>query len=382
MEKYWIHLSKACITGKEKELIADAIDSGWMTTLGPQVDEFEKQLALAIRTTHPVVALNSGTAAIHLGLKQLGVGPGDEVICQDLTFVASVNPVRYLGADPVLIDSESDTWNMSPLLLKEAIEDRFRKTGKYPKAIIPVDLYGMPANMKEINKIAQKYKIPVLEDAAEALGAYVYNLNGKKDYCGTLGKYSCLSFNGNKIITTTGGGALVCPDNLDAGRIRFFATQARDEAPYYQHSQMGYNYRLSNVCAAIGLAQLDVLQVFVNRRRSIHFLYKKELQGTGLRFQDEPQGFCSNYWLTCVLFKDSETREKVRIYLENNGIESRPVWKPMHLQPLYEHVPFYGDKCSESLFDKGLCLPSGAYLTDEEIKKVCHLMKESLNSNG
>ncbi|MDR1718949.1 MAG: DegT/DnrJ/EryC1/StrS family aminotransferase [Dysgonamonadaceae bacterium] len=375
--QYHIPLSNPHASGKESDYVREAIDSGWITTLGPQVDRFENRLAFYLQTSGEVVAVNSGTAAIHLALRRLGVGVDDEVICQDFTFVASVNPVVYLGATPVLVDSEKDTWNMSPALLKIAIEDRLRKTGQYPKAIIPVNLYGMPANLEAINRIAAKYGIPVLEDAAESLGSYIYK-GSEKHFCGTLGKYACLSFNGNKIITTSGGGALVCPDFAEAEAVRFLATQARDEAPHYQHSQMGYNYRLSNVCAAVGLAQLEVLQSRINRRRAIHFLYKKALQGLNLIFQDEPAGFFSNYWLTCVLFAGKVSRERVRQHLEAAGVESRPLWKPMHLQPLYEKTPFYGDGTDKSLFDCGLCLPSGSAMTDEEVHFVCNAIKEAL----
>ncbi|MDR1097490.1 MAG: DegT/DnrJ/EryC1/StrS family aminotransferase, partial [Tannerella sp.] len=318
-----------------------------------------------------VVALSSGTAALHLGLVLLGVGYDDEVICQSFTFAASANPVVYLGGKPVFVDSETDTWNLSPRLLEDAITGRMEKTGKKPKAIIPVHLYGMPAKMDEIMAIAARYEIPVLEDAAEALGAA---FKGQK--CGTFGKFAALSFNGNKIITTSGGGALVCSTEDDAGRTMFFATQARDSAPHYQHTHIGYNYRMSNVCAGIGRGQMEVLPDRIKRRREINQIYRDALKNiNGIRFQTEPSGdFYANYWLTSILVDPAKTngitREDIRLACENANIETRPLWKPMHLQPVFKDCPFYGDGTSEKIFENGLCLPSGSILTDEQVQAV------------
>lgn len=312
----------------------------------------------------------SGTAAIHLALIQLGVREGDEVICQSFTFVASANPIRYLGAKPVFIDSEKDSWNMSPVLLEQAIEDRTAKTGKKPKAIIPVNLYGMPARLDKIMEIADKYDIPVLEDAAEALGS---SYKGSK--CGSFGEFACLSFNGNKIITTFGGGALVCSTQEQAAKTMFFATQARDKAPHYQHSEIGYNYRISIICAGIGRGQMTVLDQYVARRRKIHNIYSTHLSGLpGISFLENPSAeFQSNHWLTCLQVEPEEagfTREELQDAMEAANIETRPLWKPMHLQPVYAGASFYGDGTSEELFKKGLCLPSSPVLTDDDLERV------------
>ena len=375
-----IWLSLAHMGGREQEFIQEAFDTNWVVPLGPNVNAFEKALRdfliengkLKVENEgKQVVALSAGTAALHLGLKLLGVGEGDEVICQSFTFSASANPIAYLGATPVFVDSEVDTWNMDPVLLEEAIKDRVEKIGRLPKAIIPVHLYGMPGKLDEILEVANRYKIPVLEDSAEALGS---EYKGRK--CGTFGEYAALSFNGNKIITTSGGGALVCPNEERAKRALFYATQAREQAPHYQHEKIGYNYRMSNICAGIGRGQMFVLDEHIARRRVIHDLYVKLLAGVkGVKVMCQPEGgdFNSNYWLTCITVDPEEagfTREDVRLALDENNIESRPLWKPMHLQPVFKDAPFYGNGTSERLFEMGLCLPSGPTLTDEDIERV------------
>ena len=375
-----IWLSLAHMGGREQEFIQEAFDTNWVVPLGPNVNAFEKALRdfliengkLKVENEgKQVVALSAGTAALHLGLILLGVGEGDEVICQSFTFSASANPIAYLGATPVFVDSEVDTWNMDPVLLEEAIKDRVEKIGRLPKAIIPVHLYGMPGKLDEILEVANRYKIPVLEDSAEALGS---EYKGRK--CGTFGEYAALSFNGNKIITTPGGGALVCPNEERAKRALFYATQARERAPHYQHEKIGYNYRMSNICAGIGRGQMFVLDEHIARRREIHDLYVKLLAGVkGVKVMCQPEGgdFNSNYWLTCITVDPEEagfTREDVRLALDANNIESRPLWKPMHLQPVFKDAPFYGNGTSERLFEIGLCLPSGPTLTDEDIERV------------
>ena len=362
-----IWLSLAHMGGREQEFIQEAFDTNWVVPLGPNVNAFEKALRdfliengkLKVEDEgKQVVALSAGTAALHLGLILLGVDEGDEVICQSFTFSASANPIAYLGATPVFVDSEVDTWNMDPELLEEAIKDRLKKTGRLPKAIIPVHLYGMPGKLDVILEVARRYKIPVLEDSAEALGS---EYKGKK--CGTFGEYAALSFNGNKIITTSGGGALVCPSEERAKRALFYATQAREQAPHYQHEKIGYNYRMSNICAGIGRGQMFVLDEHVARRREIHDLYVKLLAGVkGVKVMCQPEGedFNSNYWLTCITVDPEEagfTREDVRLALDEDNIESRPLWKPMHLQPVFKDAPFYGNGTSERLFEIGLCLP-------------------------
>ena len=375
-----IWLSLAHMGGREQEFIQEAFDTNWVVPLGPNVNAFEKALRdfliengkLKVEDEgKQVVALSAGTAALHLGLILLGVGEGDEVICQSFTFSASANPIAYLGATPVFVDSEVDTWNMDPELLEEAIKDRLKKTGRLPKDIIPVHLYGMPGKLDVILEVARRYKIPVLEDSAEALGS---EYKGKK--CGTFGEYAALSFNGNKIITTSGGGALVCPSEERAKRALFYATQAREQAPHYQHEKIGYNYRMSNICAGIGRGQMFVLDEHVARRREIHDLYVKLLAGVkGVKVMCQPEGedFNSNYWLTCITVDPEEagfTREDVRLALDEDNIESRPLWKPMHLQPVFKNAPFYGNGTSERLFEIGLCLPSGPTLTDEDVERV------------
>ena len=371
-----IWLSLAHMGGKEQDFIQEAFDTNWVVPLGPNVDGFEKDLQEFLGKDVHVVALSAGTAAIHLGLVQLGVTQGDEVICQSFTFSASANPIAYQGAKPVFVGSEPDTWNMSPRLLREAIEDRIAKTGKKPKAIIPVHLYGMPARMDAILATADEYDIPVLEDAAEALGS---EYRGWK--CGTFGEFACLSFNGNKMITTSGGGALVCRTEEEAKRTKFFATQARDKAPHYQHSHIGYNYRMSNICAGIGRGQMYVLEEHIVRRREINRLYRNLLKDfQGITFQTNPNSdFNSNYWLTCIVIDPQEagfTREELRLKMEEENIETRPLWKPMHLQPVFADCPYYGDNTEGRLFDNGLCLPSGPTLTDEDIERVAEVIKE------
>ena len=371
-----ILLSYVHMGGTERDWV-EAFESEWIVPLGPNVDEFEHRLEKYLGAPN-VVALSAGTAAIHLALVALGVGSGDEVICQSFTFAASANPIKYQGADPVFVDSEPDTWNMSPDALEEAIIDRKKQTGHYPKAIIPVYLYGMPAKMDEIRAIADKYGIPIVEDSAEALGS---EYKGKK--CGTLGNYGCLSFNGNKIITTSGGGALVCHSKEEADRVKFYATQAREQRPYYYHETIGYNYRLSNVSAGIGCGQMDVLQPHVELRRAIHDFYTKELAGIeGVSVQQNPStDFNSNFWLSTVLIdpKTGKDPESLRQFMLDAGVETRRLWRPMHMQPVFADAPYYGDTTCETLFDRGLCLPSGSGLKEEELRYVADKIKEFFN---
>lgn len=375
-----IHLSLAHMSGKEEEFIHEAFLTNWVVPLGPNVDGFENDLAtwLGEKSASPlhVVALSSGTAAIHLALVMLGVGPGDEVICQSFTFAASANPIVYQGATPVFVDSEPGTWNMDPELLRQAIDDRLRATGKLPKAIIPVHLYGTPARMDEINSVASAYGIPVVEDAAEALGS---EYNGS--YCGTFGTYGALSFNGNKMITTSGGGALICPDEESARRVKFYATQARENFPYYQHKQIGYNYRLSNISAGIGRGQMYVLDEHIARRRAIHELYVEKLKNTPGITVMQPRSnvnLHSNYWLSTMLVNPQEagfTYQELSARLTAADIESRPLWKPMHLQPVFAKAPAYVNGVSETLFTQGLCLPSGPMVTDEDVNRIVEIIK-------
>lgn len=372
-----ILLSYVHMGGTERDWVEKAFESEWIVPLGPNVDEFEHRLEKYLGAPN-VVALSAGTAAIHLALVALGVGSGDEVICQSFTFAASANPIKYQGADPVFVDSEPDTWNMSPDALEGAIIDRKKQTGHYPKAIIPVYLYGMPAKMDEIRAIANKYGIPIVEDSAEALGS---EYKGKK--CGTLGNYGCLSFNGNKIITTSGGGALVCHSKEEADRVKFYATQAREQRPYYYHETIGYNYRLSNVSAGIGCGQMDVLQPHVELRRAIHDFYTKELaEIDGLSVQQNPStDFNSNFWLSTVLIdpKTGKDPESLRQFMLDAGVETRRLWRPMHMQPVFADAPYYGDTTCETLFDRGLCLPSGSGLKEEELRYVADKIKEFFN---
>lgn len=373
-EKKRIWLSLAQMGGEEQKYIKEAFDTNWVVPLGPNVNAFEQDLRTYLNEDVHVVALSAGTAALHLALVMLDVKLGDEVICQSFTFSASANPIKYQGASPVFVDSEPETWNMCPKALRKAIEDRIRVTGKKPVAIIPVHLYGMPAKMDEILAIAREYDIPVVEDAAEALGS---TYKGRK--CGTLGKYGALSFNGNKIITTSGGGALVTHSEAEAKRVMFFATQAREAAPHYQHEHIGYNYRLSNISAGIGRGQMEVLQEHVDARRSHHAYYRDAFSKVeGIEVMSAPSSdFDSNYWLTCITIDSKVTgydREELRQRLEAENIESRPLWKPMHLQPVFADCPFYstveGKAISEQLFDRGLCLPSGSSLTSADLDRV------------
>jgi Predicted pyridoxal phosphate-dependent enzyme apparently involved in regulation of cell wall biogenesis len=370
MEDQRIWLSLAHMGGYEQKFIKEAFDTNWVVPLGPNVDGFEKDLESYLGEERFVVALSAGTAALHLGLILLDVKVGDEVICQSFTFSASANPIAYLGAKPVFVDSEPDTWNISPQLLEEAILDRKKRTGKFPKAIILVHLYGMPAKMNEVTAISQKYGIPILEDAAEALGS---TYNGQK--CGTFGEFGVLSFNGNKIITTSGGGALICRTNEEATRAKFFATQARDKAPHYQHSYIGYNYRMSNICAGIGRGQMFVLNEHIMRRKEIHAIYCNLFKDVpGITVVKSPtKDIDSNYWLTCILINQNtlgKTREDLRLKLDSHNIESRPLWKPMHLQPVFKDAVSYKNGVSESLFNDGLCLPSGSSLSNDDIERV------------
>ncbi|WP_276496864.1 DegT/DnrJ/EryC1/StrS family aminotransferase [Pontibacter litorisediminis] len=368
-EKIW--LSSPHMGESEFKNVKEAFDTNWIAPLGPHVDGFERDLASYLGEGVHVAALSSGTAALHLALIILGVQAGDEVICQSMTFSASANPIAYQGATPVFVDSEEETWNMSPEHLEEAIKDRITK-GKKPKAIIVVHLYGMPAQMDRIMAVADKYEIPVVEDAAEALGS---SYKGRK--LGTFGAMSILSFNGNKIITTSGGGALVSKNEEWIKKSRFLATQARDAAPHYQHSHIGYNYRMSNVCAGIGRGQMEVLEKRVEKRRSNYTFYKEafaELEV--IKFAEEPSAdFYSNRWLSTILVEGEVTREDIRLHLEKDNIETRPLWKPMHLQPVFADAPFYGDGTSERLFEQGLCLPSGSNLTDEDLDRVVSQLK-------
>ena len=372
-EKIW--LSSPHMGGTERQFVQEAFDTNWVAPLGPNVNGFEKDLESYLGDGVNVAALSAGTAALHLGLILLDVQPGDEVICQSMTFSASANPIANLGATPVFVDSEPETWNMSPEFLAAAIEDRLAK-GKKVKAIIPVHLYGMPVNMEEISAIAKAYGIPVLEDAAEALGS---SINGKM--CGTFGDISALSFNGNKIITTSGGGALVAHDAAIVEKSRFLSTQARDQAPHYEHSHIGYNYRMSNICAGIGRGQMEVLQQRVERRRAIYDWYRQEMEGMpGISFVAEPEGYYSNRWLTTILIDPEKagglTRETLRLAFEARNIESRPLWKPMHMQPVFEKYPYFGNGLSEKLFEQGLCLPSGSNLTEADLARIKAVLQD------
>ncbi|KXO00959.1 pyridoxal phosphate-dependent aminotransferase [Aequorivita aquimaris] len=364
-----IYLSSPHMGGAEQNYVNEAFDTNWVAPLGPNVDGFEKSLESYLGNGNHVAALSSGTAAIHLALILLGVEKGDEVICQSMTFSASANPIVYLGATPIFVDSEPDTWNICPNYLEEAIKDRSSK-GKKPKAIIAVHLYGMPYKVDAIKKISEKYEIPIVEDSAEALGS---TYKGQK--CGTFGDISILSFNGNKIITTSGGGALVSRYLKHKEKAIFLATQARDAAPHYQHSEIGYNYRLSNISAGIGRGQMEVLDSHVGLRRKMNEFYKVIFKNvTGVNVFSEPNSnYFSNHWLSCILVDSSEcgfSSEDIRMAMGENNIECRPLWKPMHLQPIFERAPYYGGKTAESLFNIGLCLPSGSNLTDEEKVKI------------
>lgn len=377
MEKERVLLCLAHMSGKEMDFIKEAFDQNWVVPLGPNVNGFEDDLAAFVNRTadgknlhKEVVALSAGTAAIHLGLVQLGVGKDDEVICQSFTFSASANPVVYQGATPVFVDSEPTTWNMDPELLEKAIIDRKEKTGKYPKAIIPVYLYGMPAKIDEILAVAEKYNIPVLEDAAEAMGS---EYKGRK--CGTFGTYGALSFNGNKMITTSGGGALIVPDEKAKKEVMFYATQAREPFPYYQHEKIGYNYRMSNICAGIGRGQMTILEEHIAHHRHVHALYEELLKDVeGIELHSNPgEDYNANYWLCNILIDSSVTGydyEELRLALDAENIESRPLWKPMHLQPVFKGCPAYVNGVSETLFSKGLCLPAGPWVSDADVRRI------------
>ncbi|WP_083477174.1 DegT/DnrJ/EryC1/StrS family aminotransferase [Lacinutrix algicola] len=364
--KIW--LSSPHMGGTEQNYIKEAFDTNWIAPLGPNVTGFEKDLESYLKEDTHAACLSSGTAAIHLALVQLGVTLNDEVLCQSMTFSASANPIMYQGATPIFIDSESETWNMCPVHLETAIKDRIVK-GKTPKAIIIVHLYGMPAKVDELLSVALKYNIPVVEDAAEALGS---TYKGRK--CGTFGDYSILSFNGNKIITTSGGGAMICNTEKKKLNTIFLATQARDQAPHYEHTQVGYNYRMSNICAGIGRGQMEVLDKHIGFRRDNNTFYKelfKDIKGVTV-FSEPSDNYYSNHWLSSITIDESSkiTSEQLRLLLDEHNIESRPLWKPMHLQPVFSKYPYYGNKVSENLFLNGLCLPSGSNLTNEDRQRI------------
>ena len=408
-----IFLCLAHMSGQEMKFIQEAFDTNWVVPLGPNVNGFEKDLESFMGQQKRIVALSSGTAAVHLALIACGVKAGDEVIVQTFTFCASSHPITYLGAKPVFVDSESDTWNMSPELLEEAIKDRIAKTGRKPKAIVPVYLYGMPAKIDEILSVAERYDIPVVEDAAEGFGSRY-----DRQMVGTFGRYGVLSFNGNKMITTSGGGALVCPDGESYDRVMYFATQARESYPYYQHTEIGYNYRMSNICAGIGRGQMTVIDEHIRHHQHIAQLYREAFKEVeGIDFHDNPdERTDSNFWLNTITIApdlkmkgqenayktivkgavggaagvvhqvstahtDCEPNvnvEAMRLYLDRAGIESRPLWKPMHRQPVYQDAPAYLNGVSEELFHCGLCLPSGPMVTDEDVARIIHTIKDSV----
>lgn len=408
-----IFLCLAHMSGQEMKFIQEAFDTNWVVPLGPNVNGFEKDLESFMGQQKRIVALSSGTAAVHLALIACGVKAGDEVIVQTFTFCASSHPITYLGAKPVFVDSESDTWNMSPELLEEAIKDRIAKTGRKPKAIVPVYLYGMPAKIDEILSVAERYDIPVVEDAAEGFGSRY-----DRQMVGTFGRYGVLSFNGNKMITTSGGGALVCPDGESYNRVMYFATQARESYPYYQHTEIGYNYRMSNICAGIGRGQMTVIDEHIRHHQHIAQLYREAFKEVeGIDFHDNPdERTDSNFWLnTITIAPDLKVKgqedayktivkgavggaagvvhqastahtdcepnanvEAMRLYLDRAGIESRPLWKPMHRQPVYQDAPAYLNGVSEELFHCGLCLPSGPMVTDEDVARIIHTIKDSV----
>ena len=367
MNKIW--LSSPHMGGNELKYVHDAFDSNWVSPLGANINGFEQDLEQYISHNSKVACLSSGTAALHLALILAGVGFNDEVICQSLTFSASANPIVYQGAKPIFIDSEKETWNMCPNHLDIAIKERIAK-GKKPKAIIIVHLYGMPAKMDEISEIAKKYNIFLIEDSAESLGS---SFKGQK--CGTFGDFGVLSFNGNKIITTSGGGALSCRTEEDKRKAIFLATQARDKAKHYQHSEIGYNYRMSNIVAGIGRGQMEVLDKHIELRRNMNQFYQelfKDIEGIDV-FIEPNKDFFSNHWLSCITIDEHKTgftRVDMQMALEKENIESRPLWKPMHLQPVFKHCVYYGDSVSEDLFMKGLCLPSGSNLTIENRRAI------------
>ena len=365
-----IYLCLAHMSGNEMKYIQEAFDTNWVVPLGPNVNAFEQDLEHFAGENKKVVALSAGTAAIHLALVALGVGPGDEVICQSFTFAASANPITYQGATPVFVDSEPDSWNMDPQLLEEAIKDRLRKTGKKPKAIIPVYLYGMPARIDEIMEIANRYDIPVVEDSAEGFGSRY-----KGQMVGTFGRFGIMSFNGNKMITTSGGGALICPDEETKKKVMFYATQAREPYPYYLHKEIGYNYRMSNICAGIGRGQMTVVEEHLAHHRHVCARYVELLSGVeGIDVHLNPTpDYDSNYWLSTILVDPKKTGtdyETIRQHLDQVGIESRPLWNPMHTQPVFKDAPAYVNGVSEHLFSLGLCLPSGPCVSDEDVERI------------
>ena len=417
------HMSEA---GMEQKYVKEAFDTNWVVPLGPNVNGFEADLKEFVQTPQSssdsspnlgaqnkeVVALASGTSAVHLALLACGVGPGDEVIVQSFTFCASSNPITYLGATPVFVDSERETWNIDPELMEEAIKDRMTKTGRKPKAIVPVALYGMPYQMDRIMEIADRYGIPVIEDAAEGFGS---QFGGQ--VLGTFGKYGVLSFNGNKMITTSGGGALICPDMEAKNKIMWYATQAREAYPYYQHEAIGYNYRMSNVCAGIGRGQMTIVEDHIQHHRHVAQLYKEAFAKVkGVTFHDEAEGMMSNFWLSTILLDENlkvkgeelayaeavngavggaagvvhgggsvhtdcepnRNVEAMRMALDKEGIESRPLWKPMHKQPVYKNAPAYVNGVSEGLFKRGLCLPSGPYVKDDDVKRIIDTIINSI----
>ena len=378
--KIW--LSSPHMGGTEQKYIQEAFDANWVAPLGPNVNGLEQDLESYLGNQAHVGALSSGTSAIHLGLILLGVQAGDEVICQSMTFSASANPILYLGATPVFIDSEEQTWNICPVALEQAIQDRIQN-GNKPKAIIAVHLYGVPYQIEAVRAVADKYEIPILEDSAESLGS---TYKGQK--CGTFGDIGVLSFNGNKIITTSGGGAIVTKTVAQKDKAIFFATQSRDNAPHYQHSEIGYNYRMSNICAGIGRGQMEVLDVHVALRRQMHDFYVEvfaSIEGVEV-FSTQNHDYFANYWLSAITIDENKTkgitRETLRLALEAENIESRPLWKPMHLQPIFFKYPYYGKKVAENLFENGLCLPSGSNLSDDDrnrIKKVIQFVFSNQN---
>lgn len=370
MSKSKIWLSSPHMGGNEQQFVNEAFATNWVAPLGPNVTGFESDLEQYLGNTHAVAALSSGTAALHLALILAGVQAGDEVICQSMTFSASANPIVYLGATPIFVDSEPTTWNICPVALENALVDRIDK-GKKPKAIIAVHLYGMPFQVDAIVALAKKYEVPLIEDSAEALGSHY-----KGKFCGTFGDFGVLSFNGNKIITTSGGGALVCPSQTVKEKTVFLATQARDQAPHYEHSHIGYNYRLSNICAGIGRGQMEVLNAHIQKRREMHEFYVNlfaDKKGISV-LNESSASYFSNHWLTAIIvdpeFNKGKSREDLRLALENENIESRPLWKPMHLQPVFQDAPYYGGTVAEDLFVKGLCLPSGSNLNDEDRERI------------
>lgn len=408
-----IYLCLAHMSGNEQKFIKEAFDTNWVVPLGPNVNGFEADLEAFVGEDRKVVALSAGTAAIHLALIACGVGPGDEVIVQTFTFCASSHPITYLGATPVFVDSERDSWNMDPQLMEEAIKDRISKTGRKPKAIIPVALYGMPYRIDEIMAIAEKYDIPVIEDAAEGFGS---RYEGR--VLGTFGRYGVLSFNGNKMITTSGGGALICRDEEAKREIMFYATQAREAYPYYQHEKIGYNYRMSNICAGIGRGQMTVAEEHIEHHKKVCRLYRELLEEVeGIKLHENPdERYDSNYWLSTITMEEGvrvkgEERaygekvegavggaagvvheggglhtecepnrnvEAMRMALDEAGIESRPLWKPMHRQPVYAKMPSYVNGVSEELFRKGLCLPSGPYVREEDVRYIVENIKANI----